>query len=353
MATENETKRRSTRNKERMHPHGDNYGDNQPLHFLSVRVSNPHSQTYDRRGEDASVQTNRAIGVFDGVGSWKDDGVDVSRYTRSLARHTNHALMGEKGRTIRGAWDAVYYGMKTTDKPGTSTACVAGMDGKSEGGTDVSTGRTLKGINIGDSGLIVIRGGHIVYKTKEQSKSFNHPHQIGYREREDFSRGQRINFDLKEEDVVLVMTDGILDNVYKKDILHIVNKHTERWNSGRYHDMRNGFKEKENYGKITSAVKSRFTEFKNEISGIDRKHAGLPEQILEMAMEIMRRAYRGAHDSNWESPFAKKANTEDFDSTYGGKVDDMTLVIGFVTSSRMTSQIRVAIDCPRCPAHSR
>lgn len=353
MADRNDPRRSNTRKKERRYRHVDSFGDNQPLHFLSVRVSNPHSRTYDRRGEDSSVQTNRAIGVFDGVGSWKDDGVDVSRYTRSLARHTSHALMGKKGRTTRGALDAVYYGMKSTDKPGTSTACVAGMDGKSEGSTDISTGRTLKGINIGDSGLMVIRGGHIVYKTKEQSKSFNHPHQIGYHEREDFSSGQKINYHLKEEDVVLVMTDGILDNVYKRDILHIVNKHTEQWKSRRINHVKDGFRGKGNYGKITSALKSRFTEFKSSISETDKKYVGLPEIILEMAMEIMRSTYKGAHDSKWNSPFAKKASAEDFEGTYGGKVDDMTLVIGFVTSSRMTCQIRVEMDCPHCPVDKK
>lgn len=353
MGTKNETNRNNTRKNKQRTPHDDKFDRTQPLHFLSVRVSNPHSQTYDRRGEDASIQTNRALGVFDGVGSWKDDGVDVSRYTRSLARHTSQALMGRNGISMRGARDAVYYGMRSTEKPGTSTACVAGMDGRLEAGKEVSTGHTLKGINIGDSGLMVIRGGNIVYKTKEQSKSFNHPHQIGYNEREDFSSGQRIHFDLKEEDFVLFMTDGILDNVYKRDILQIVNKHTERWKSGRAKRNNDGDKENRNYGKITSLMKSRFTEFKNDFSKVDRKYAGLPQRILEMAMEIMRRAYRGAHDSNWESPFSRKANMKTFDRTFGGKVDDMTLVIGFVTSSRMTAQIRVEMDCPQCPSQGR
>lgn len=118
-------------------------------------------------GEDAFFIEGRSIGVFDGVsGTYETRGVDPRLYSQRLASRTCELVkkLGPKDVT-----KAAIRASNDNDEIGASTVCVVGMD---------RTGR-LFGINLGDSGVRLIRGEKLVFRTKEQQHFFNCPYQLG------------------------------------------------------------------------------------------------------------------------------------------------------------------------------
>lgn len=118
-------------------------------------------------GEDAFFIEGAAIGVFDGVsGTYETRGVDPRLYSQSLASRTCELVkkLGAKDVT-----KAAIRASRDNDEIGASTVCVVGLD---------RTGR-LFGINLGDSGVRLIRGQKLIFRTKEQQHFFNCPYQLG------------------------------------------------------------------------------------------------------------------------------------------------------------------------------
>lgn len=118
-------------------------------------------------GEDAFFVEGNAAGVFDGVsGSFETRGVDPRVYSQTLALLTRDKVR-QYGphKVVRAAIDASL----ENGKEGASTACVIGMD---------AFGR-LFGINLGDSGVRIVRDGRVVFRTREQQHFFNCPYQLG------------------------------------------------------------------------------------------------------------------------------------------------------------------------------
>ena len=52
---------------------------------------------------------------------------------------------------------------------GSSTACIVALDRSKQ---------TLHTANLGDSGFMVVRQGHVVHRSNEQQHSFNTPYQL-------------------------------------------------------------------------------------------------------------------------------------------------------------------------------
>lgn len=118
-------------------------------------------------GEDAFFVEGMAIGVFDGVsGSYETRGVDPRLYSQRLASGTCEFVkkFGPKDVT-----KAAIRAANQNNEIGASTVCVIGMD---------RIGRIF-GINLGDSGVRIIRGQRLIFRTKEQQHFFNCPYQLG------------------------------------------------------------------------------------------------------------------------------------------------------------------------------
>lgn len=118
-------------------------------------------------GEDAFFIEGNAAGVFDGVsGAFETRGVDPRLYSQTLAALTRNMVRkyGPEG-VVKAAIEASL----GIDQVGASTACVVGMD---------EFGR-LFGINLGDSGVRIVRGKRLIFRTKEQQHFFNCPYQLG------------------------------------------------------------------------------------------------------------------------------------------------------------------------------
>lgn len=118
-------------------------------------------------GEDAFFVEGTSIGVFDGVsGASETSGVDPRMYSQRLASDTCSLVKAYgPAQVVKAAIEASLQ----NNEIGASTACIVGMD---------NVGR-LFGVNLGDSGVRLIRGGKIVFRTKEQQHFFNCPYQLG------------------------------------------------------------------------------------------------------------------------------------------------------------------------------
>lgn len=118
-------------------------------------------------GEDAFFVEGLSIGVFDGVsGASETRGVDPRLYSQRLAAETCRMVkyLGPAS-VVKAAIQA----SEQNTEIGASTACVVGMD---------RTGR-LFGVNLGDSGIRLIRNSRVAFRTKEQQHFFNCPYQLG------------------------------------------------------------------------------------------------------------------------------------------------------------------------------
>lgn len=158
-------------------------------------------------GEDAFFVEGNSAGVFDGVsGAYETRGVDPRRYSQRLAAITQ-VRVRELGAAaaVRAAYDAA----ELNDQVGASTACVVGMD---------EFGRVF-GINLGDSGVRIVRGDKLVFRTKEQQHFFNCPYQLGTDSEDMISMGQNVQQKVRDGDWIILATDGLFDNVPDPDIV--------------------------------------------------------------------------------------------------------------------------------------
>lgn len=178
------------------------------LKLQSAFVSMPHPDKLEKGGEDAFFTMHKSLAVFDGVGNWNKQGVDPGLYSKELAVLTASCVsIGGSGAIV----DGLKYAVRNNTHMGTCTACVAGI-----------IGTKLVGINVGDSGLIVIRDGGIVYRTEEQLHRFNVPYQLGSSSSTTVDQGTLIDFNLLVDDWLIVATDGLWDNVFLNDIVEMI-----------------------------------------------------------------------------------------------------------------------------------
>lgn len=163
-------------------------------------------------GEDSFMVSKRGntFAVADGVGGWVKHGVNPKHFSEQLVQELQKTADESKAEPLDdllGAVTGAYATVKTKVKSGSSTLCLAtaGNDGK------------LATYNIGDSGLLVVRSGAVVFQTTETSHSFNFPKQLGVHRGKQAgdnpSDGVIEQFGLLRGDTILIVSDGVLDNV--------------------------------------------------------------------------------------------------------------------------------------------
>lgn len=305
--------------------HNKNHRKNKDIHFLSVVLSIPHPKKLCKHGEDASLQLTRALGVFDGVGSWNDDGIDPGKYTKKLSSLIEAHLYDNEHASIS---DAVQHAVFSNKLQGSSTICAAEVHG-----------RKLRGLNVGDSALVVMREGREVFATRDQQHEFNYPYQVGYKEHGDLAHAQEFSFDLIEGDVVLLASDGLWDNVYRKDIAHIVRQHVTH------------------PGDVPSLIEFE-KEAQRQCNGVLREksirkdlsstYKEVGKIIKKIALHLGTVAYGASQKNNGKTPFAAKARQVG-EKWSGGKADDITIVIGMAVSAKDEKyRGRIEAICPNC-----
>ncbi|XWS21082.1 hypothetical protein CRYUN_Cryun30bG0024900 [Craigia yunnanensis] len=245
------------------------------LKLLSGSCYLPHPDKEDTGGEDAHFicVDEQAIGVADGVGGWADLGVDAGHYSRELMSHSVSAVHKEPKGSIDPArvLEKAHY---STKAKGSSTACIIAL-----------TDQGLHAINLGDSGFMLVRDGCTIFRSPVQQHDFNLTYQLENGINGDLpSSGQVFAVPVAPGDVVIAGTDGLFDNLYNNEITAVV-----------VHAVR----------------------------------AGLGPQVT--AQKIAALARQRAQDRDRQTPFSTAAQDAGF-RYYGGKLDDITVVVSYITS---------------------
>lgn len=246
-----------------------------------------------RFGDDSwfTAGTSKAvtIGVADGVGGWREEGVDAGAFAKELmcCCCSNAYKSDFRGKDARKLLVKSFDQLKNkSNNPvyGSSTACLLTLDRKN---------CMLHSANLGDSGFMVLRDKKIVYKSEEQQHGFNTPYQLALPPSECQhsvhsdapEQATAAHLRLQEGDLILLATDGLFDNIPK----HVLR---------RMLGASQGFKTREQLQAVADI-------------------------LVDSADEI-------SHIPNYESPFSLKASKYNQRLGNGGKPDDITVILAKV-----------------------
>ncbi|EFJ47980.1 hypothetical protein VOLCADRAFT_117754, partial [Volvox carteri f. nagariensis] len=177
-------------------------------------------------GEDAffiSSAGRGALGVADGVGSWSsDDGVDPAAYSRDLMRAAAASLEASAGKIpARMALADAHLAVKHA---GSCTGLIGVLPPDSN-----NLQASVQVLNLGDSGLRLVRGGRLAMATRPQSHSHNMPYQLACPDEpvcdtDSTVQGDLYSIPLEAGDIIIMATDGLYDNLWPEAMLDIVNR---------------------------------------------------------------------------------------------------------------------------------
>jgi len=244
----------------------------------------------DRLGHPLKGRGNAdVIGVADGVGGWRQYGIDPGQFSNHLMRscerlvqagffHGNHpSKLLEQG----------FKEMQENKQPiiGSSTACLMMLS---------HSDLKLYTANIGDSGFLVVRCGEVVHRSQEQQHYFNTPFQLSLPPTELQSEvladrpdsADQYEFCVEDGDVILLATDGIFDNVPDRMLVEEMDK---------------------------------------------VQHCKDKLVLQQCANSIALMARRLSRDSKFLSPFSINALAAGIEAGPGGKPDDITVLLATVS----------------------
>jgi protein phosphatase PTC7 len=163
-------------------------------------------------GEDAHFGHAEAgvVGVADGVGGYRDNGVDAGAFARALMANAlaSAERVAKASRRLRRlcpekVLERAHKKAAADETPGASTAVILALHGTA-----------LTWAYIGDSAFAVLRGGKIICRSVQQQRRFNYPYQLSSEDGglDDAKVGSMPA--ARDGDVVVVGTDGLFDNVH-------------------------------------------------------------------------------------------------------------------------------------------
>ncbi|KAM4055075.1 rRNA-processing protein UTP23 [Hirsutella rhossiliensis] len=289
---------------------------------LSTHHQSRHRQGYVNgellrgltNGDDAVYASDFFVCANDGVGAWaaRPRG-HAGLWSRLILHFWSAAVEAEQAdyitpgefhspdprATLQTAYEQTLDATVPHDWQGTTTACGAQLHYKMPSDAAGSDPTPLLYVtNLGDCQIMVVRPSKqdAVYKTKEQWHWFDCPRQLGTNS-PDTPNANAVTdaVDLEVGDVVLAMSDGVIDNLWGHEIVDSVVRSIADWESakGRHPQVdRTGGRN----GGMTAAA----------------------ENLVAAATAI-------AKDPFAESPFMEHAIEEGLASE-GGKLDDISVV---------------------------
>jgi protein phosphatase PTC7 len=235
-----------------------------------------------RHDEDAHFGHDETgvVGVADGVGGYRKNGVDAAAFSRGLMTSAfTQVLATEPGTPVcpYTLLERAYEETVASAATGGSTAVILSL-----AGTALS-----KWAYIGDSAFAVFRNGVLLHRSKRQQKRFNCPLQLNAQGSGDSIAMAKVGeITVRHGDVLVVGTDGLFDNVFDDDLQLLVLMGTAL-----------GFSPK------------------------------------NMADVITGVAYEVSRSSSRDSPYSVDSRKLRGDRRRGGKPDDITVLVAFIVSS--------------------
>jgi protein phosphatase PTC7 len=195
--------------------------------LLSHAISLPKNSEYYgfvpcNCGEDSFFINNSCFGVWDGVGGWNHFNVNPAL----IARHMCLTAY-DVSKTNNDVYDILlqsYNKIKNEIYAGSTTCCFLSLDYDT---------MILKSANIGDSGYIIIRNGTLHFSSDIQRYNNEIPYQLAIIPDEFKYIGAVENIPsdcdiqetkIKKDDIIILATDGLWDNMSIVEICKIVNK---------------------------------------------------------------------------------------------------------------------------------
>eukprot|EP00440_Ansanella_granifera_P001928 gb/GFBE01002086.1/.p1 GENE.gb/GFBE01002086.1/~~gb/GFBE01002086.1/.p1 ORF type:complete len:714 (+),score=138.80 gb/GFBE01002086.1/:1-2142(+) len=286
--------------------------------------------------EDSFFYCANALGVADGVGQmaqFAKYGADSAAYATDLMVRASEVLQEPSRRTIGDrlqapearARAALAYAEKEAQTYGASTACVLVLDDEEESCQASETepkdakASCVAGVaNLGDSGFMVLRrcsgegdapAMQVIARSKEQQHSFNFPYQLMRlppallrrvpkgRKLDTSADCDTYRVQLCEGDLILLYSDGLVDNLHEAEILDVVNSLLHR-----------------------------------ELQQDSRGSFGMCDSLIApatIAKSLALAAQKRSLDPEAEVPFSLASTLHGVQSQ-GGKQDDITVVTAWV-----------------------
>jgi len=218
------------------------------------------------------------LGVSDGVGGWADMGIDAGAYSRQLMHFANQESLAEDPNDPNPK-RVLYKAVKQTTNKGSATVCIVSLSNSDK------EGASLRAANLGDSGFIVVREKQVLFKSPSQQHSFNFPYQVSSLPKysDNPMSAQTFNLEVAPGDTLILATDGMLDNLYPEEVASIV----------------------------------------HEAKANGMKPGELAHVISKITMEV-------AADTKRDTPFSYGARQVGFPHEFGGKMDDVTVVVSYI-----------------------
>mmetsp|Transcript_44260 Transcript_44260/g.42958 ORF Transcript_44260/g.42958 Transcript_44260/m.42958 type:complete len:168 (+) Transcript_44260:206-709(+) len=164
------------------------------------------------------------IAVADGVGGWNDRGVDPALFSKELCQHVidnyQKELREKKELYEVDVKTLLVESVKLTKPMGSSTFVMAILNEKDA---------MLRTLNLGDSAYILLRpdgkgGLDQIFKSTEQQYGYDFPFQCGTNCDLPYDADCTLHL-VKNNDIVVMGSDGVFDNLFDKEIKSCVNEH--------------------------------------------------------------------------------------------------------------------------------
>ncbi|PVI08279.1 hypothetical protein DM02DRAFT_489009, partial [Periconia macrospinosa] len=279
-----------------------------------------HNKSRDRRpqvegemirgitnGDDAVLVSDNFIGANDGVGAWSTRERGHAALWSRLILHfwsleTDRAVYSPDNPPdpVSYLQAAFEHTKSATSEPnewhGTTTACAALLSA-----TTANPPHPLLYVTqLGDSQILVVRpkNNKVIFKTTEQWHWFDCPRQLGTNSPDTPTENAVLDLvELEEDDIVIAMTDGVVDNLWEHEVVTNVMDSMDKWRN------------------------------KTELNDTDKEpgEQSYAEGMAFVAQELVNAARTIAEDPFAESPYMEKAIDEGL-SIEGGKLDDISVV---------------------------
>ena len=166
------------------------------------------------------------ICCLDGVGGWITKGIDSGIMTKQIVKHIDDIYQEGIYTDLKNILDLA---VKRVTVGGSTTCVMAYIPEESTTSTPI-----LRTCNLGDSGYLLLRPSNdketeILFKSESQQHYFNCPYQTGIHEKYVWpTKAWQGQHKVRQNDIIVMGSDGVWDNIFNQDIQSCVNYHLKR-----------------------------------------------------------------------------------------------------------------------------